>query len=185
MISSAFAAAAEHGTAAAEHAAHGGPFYTDAHFWVDVAFILVVVLAWRPVSRAIGAALDARSAKIKARLDEAHKLREEAQEMLATYQRKQRDAMKEAEAIIAHAKAEAERLAKQAAKDLDASMKRREQMALDRIAQAEAQAVREVQNLAVDVAIGAAQKVIGDSMSAAQTAQLVDAAISDLPGKLH
>ena len=182
MISSAFAAAAEHGAAAA---AHHGPFYTEAHFWVDVAFILVVVLAWRPVSRAIAAGLDARSAKIKSRLDEAHKLREEAQEMLATYQRKQRDAMKEAEDIIAHAKAEAERLAKQAAKDLDASVKRREQMALDRIAQAEAQAVKEVKNLAVDVAIGAAQKVIGEALSAVQTASLVDGAIKELPAKLH
>jgi F-type H+-transporting ATPase subunit b len=64
-------------------------------------------------------------------------------------------------------------------------MKRREQMAMDRIAQAEAQAVREVQNLAVDVAIGAAQKVIGESLSAAQTGTLVDNAIKDLPGKLH
>lgn len=178
MISSAFAAGAG---AAAAH----GPFYTEAHFWVDVAFILVVVLAWKPVSRAIAAALDARAAKIKSRLDEAHKLREEAQEMLATYQRKQRDAMKEAEEIIAHAKAEAERLAQQAAKDLDASIKRREQMALDRIAQAEAQAMKEVQNLAVDVAIGAAQKLIGESLSATQTTALVDNAIQSLPGKLH
>ena len=178
MISTAFAADAAHA------AAHGA-FYQEAHFWVDLAFLLVVVLAWRPVSRAIAAALDARAAKIKARLDEAHKLREEAQELLATYQRKQRDAMKEAEEIIAHAKSEAERLAKQAAKDLEASMKRREQMAMDRIAQAEAQAVKEVQNLAVDVAIGAAQKVIGDSLSATQTGALVDGAIKELPAKLH
>lgn len=177
MISVAYAADAA-------GAAHGA-FYQQPHTWVNIAFFLVVFLAFKPVSRAIAAALDARSAKIKARLDEAHKLREEAQEMLATYQRKQRDAMKEAEEIIAHAKAEAERLAKQAAKDLEASMKRREQMAMDRIAQAEAQAVREVQNLAVDVAIGAAQKVIGESLSAAQTGTLVDNAIKDLPGKLH
>ena len=181
MISSAFAATAEH----AAEAAHHGAFYTEAHFWVDLAFVLVVALAWRPVSRAIVAALDARAAKIKSRLDEAHKLREEAQEMLATYQRKQRDAMKEAEEIIAHAKSEAERLAQQAAKDLDVSMKRREQMALDRIAQAEAQAVKEVKNLAVDVAIGAAQKVIGEALSAVQTASLVDGAIKELPAKLH
>jgi len=185
MISSAFAAAAEHGAAVAEHAAHHGPFYTEAHFWVDVAFILVVALAYRPVSRAIAAGLDARAAKIRARLDEAHKLREEAQEMLATYQRKQRDAMKEAEEIIAHAKAEAERLAQQAARDLEVSMKRREQQAIDRITQAEAQAVKEVQHLAIDVAIGAAQKVIGESLSAAQTGALVDTAIKDLSAKLH
>ncbi|OAN48203.1 F0F1 ATP synthase subunit B [Paramagnetospirillum marisnigri] len=176
MISTAYAAGAA--------AAHG-PFYMEAHFWVDVAFLLVVALAWKPVSRAIAAGLDARAAKIKSRLDEAHKLREEAQEMLATYQRKQRDAMKEAEEIIAHAKAEAERLAQQAAKDLDAAIKRREQMAMDRIAQAEAQATREVQNLAVDVAIGAAQKVIGESLSPAQTTALVDKAITGLSGKLH
>lgn len=178
MISVAYAADAAHA------AAHGA-FYQQAHFWVDIAFFLVLALAFKPVSRAIAAALDARSAKIKARLDEAHKLREEAQEMLATYQRKQRDAMKEAEEIIAHAKAEAERLAKQAAKDLEVSMKRREQMAMDRIAQAEAQAVKEVQNLAVDVAVDAARKVIGDSLSAAQTGALVDEAIKELPGKLH
>jgi len=61
MISSAFAAAAEHGAAVAEHAAHHGPFYTEPHFWVDVSFILVVVLAWRPVSLAIADGLDARA----------------------------------------------------------------------------------------------------------------------------
>jgi F-type H+-transporting ATPase subunit b len=177
MISTAYAA----GAGAAAH----GPFYAEAHFWVNIAFFLVVALAYKPVSRAIAAALDARAAKIKSRLDEAHKLREEAQEMLATYQRKQRDAMKEAEEIIAHAKAEAERLAQQAARDLEVSMKRREQMALDRIAQAEAQALKEVQNLAIDVAIGAARKVIGESLSPAQTALLVDNAITDLSGKLH
>jgi F-type H+-transporting ATPase subunit b len=182
MISSAFAAAVEHGAEAAHHA---GPFYTEAHFWVDVAFILVVALVYRPVSRAIAAALDARAAKIRARLDEAHKLREEAQEMLATYQRKQRDAMKEAEDIIAHAKSEAERLAVQAAKDLEESVKRREKMALDRIAQAEAQAVRDVQNLAVDVAITATRKVIGESLSTVQSAALVDTAIQDLSAKFH
>jgi F-type H+-transporting ATPase subunit b len=171
---------------AATEAAHGAvPFYADAHFWVNVAFLLVIGLAWRPVSRAIAAALDARSAKIKARLDEAQRLREEAQEMLAAYQRKQRDAMREAEEIIAHAKAEAERLAQQAARDLEAQMKRREQMAMDRIAQAEAQALREVQHRAVDVAIEAARAVIGDSLGSAQAAELIDQSIRDLPNRMH
>lgn len=178
MISSAFAATTE-------AAAHAGPFYTEAHFWVNVAFLLVIGLAWRPVARAIAAALDARSAKIKGRIDEAHRLREEAQELLATYQRKQRDAMREAEEIIAHAKAEAERLAQQAARDLEVQMKRREQMALDRIAQAEAQALKEVQHTAVDIAIAAATNVIGDSLSAGQRGALVDQSIKGLQGKLH
>ncbi|MCA1908939.1 MAG: F0F1 ATP synthase subunit B, partial [Magnetospirillum sp.] len=131
------------------------------------------------------AGLDARAAKIKARLDEAARLREEAQEMLATYQRKQRDAMKEAEEIIAHAKAEAERLAAQAAKDLDASLKRREAQAMDRIAQAEAAALREVQNVAVEVAVSAARQVLASSITADQAAKLVDGAIAELPQKLH
>lgn len=177
MISTAFAA-----TAGASHAV---PFYADAAFWVGVAFVLVVGLAFRPVSRALAASLDARAAKIKARLDEAHKLREDAQEMLATYQRKQRDAMKEAEEIIAHAKAEAERLSAQAAKDLEAVLKRRESQAMERIAQAEAQAMKEVQNLAVDVAVAAAREVMASSISAEQAAALVDNAIRELPKKLH
>jgi F-type H+-transporting ATPase subunit b len=176
MISVAYAADAHHAA---------GPFYTEAAFWVGIAFILVVALAFRPVVRALGAGLDARSAKIKARIDEAARLREEAQEMLARYQRKQRDAMKEAEEIIAHAKAEAERLAAQSAKDLDASLKRREQQAMERIAQAEAQAVKEVQNLAVDVAVIAARDVLERSISASQAAALVDNAIQDLPRKFH
>jgi F-type H+-transporting ATPase subunit b len=182
MISSAFAAAAEHGAEAA-HAA--GPFYTEAAFWVHFAFIAVVILAAKPVGRALAAGLDGRAAKIKARLDEAHKLREDAQELLATYQRKQRDAMKEAEEIIAHAKAEAERLARQAAKDLEESLKRREQQALDRIAGAEAAALKEVKDVAVEVAINAAQAVIGANLSAAQSGALVDGAIKELPKKLH
>lgn len=176
MISVAYAADAAH---------HAVPFYADAAFWVGVAFFVVVGLAFRPVVRALGAGLDARAAKIKARLDEAARLREEAQEMLATYQRKQRDAMKEAEEIIAHAKAEAERLAAQAAKDLDASLKRREAQAMDRIAQAEASALREVQNVAVEVAVSAARQVLASSITADQAAKLVDGAIAELPQKLH
>ncbi|MBI2240841.1 MAG: F0F1 ATP synthase subunit B [Magnetospirillum gryphiswaldense] len=176
MISVAYAADAAH---------HAGPFYAEAAFWVGVAFFVVVGLAFRPVIRALGAGLDARAAKIKARLDEAARLREEAQEMLATYQRKQRDAMKEAEEIIAHAKAEAERLAAQAAKDLEVNLKRREAQAMDRIAQAEASALREVQNVAVEVAVSAARQVLASSITADQAAKLVDGAIAELPQKLH
>lgn len=178
MISTAYAAAAA-------DAHHAVPFYADAAFWVGVSFFTVVILAFRPVVGAIGAALDGRAAKIKARLDEAHKLREDAQELLATFQRKQRDAMKEAEEIIAHAKAEAERLSKQAAKDLEEALKRRETQALERISQAESQALKEVQNLAVDVAVNAARSVMSQSLSDAQKAALVDSAIQDLPRKFH
>jgi F0F1-type ATP synthase, subunit b len=177
MISTAFAA--EHGPEAA------GSILANPHLWVYVAFVLVIAFAWKPVGRALGVALDGRAAKIKARLDEAHQLREDAQEMLATYQRKQRDAMKEAEEIIAHAKTEAERLSKQAAKDLEEALKRRETQALERIAQAESQALKEVQNIAVDVAINAARDVLSQSVTEAQKAALADAAIQDLGRKFH
>lgn len=177
MISTAFASEAA-------HAAASSPL-ENPHTWVYLAFVLVVGFAFKPVFNAIGTGLDGRAAKIKARLDEAHKLREDAQELLATYQRKQRDAMKEAEEIIAHAKAEAERLSQQAAKDLEEALKRREAQALERIATAENQALREVQNLAVDVAINAARVVMAQSVTEAQKTALVDAAIADLPRKLH
>jgi hypothetical protein len=93
----------------------------DVHFWEAVAFFLAVALVWKKASAAINAALDQRAAKIREELDQARRLREEAQQTLANYQRKQRDALKEAEKIIEHAKAEAERLGAQAARDLEAA----------------------------------------------------------------
>jgi F-type H+-transporting ATPase subunit b len=186
MISSAFAAeAAGHAAAHGGGLYHAAHFWLDAHFWVHVAFFLVVAYAFKPVARGIGAALDARAAKIHARLEEARKLRDDAQEMLAAYQRKQRDAVREAEEIIAHAKAEAKRLQETAAKELEESVARRERMAMERIAQAEAQATKDVQDLAVDVAISAARQVLAQSITAAQAGSLVDAAIAELPRKLH
>lgn len=178
MISTALAATAEHGAEAL-------PLYALPEFWVAVAFFLVFGLAFRPVGRAMTAALDARSQKIRARIEEAQRLREDAQEMLVTYQRKQRDAMREAEDILAHAKAEAQRMAEQAARDLEETLKRRERMALDRIAQAEGQALQEVRNLAVDIAIAATRAIIAENLPAAKASALVDSAIKDLPGKLH
>lgn len=178
MISTAFAAAAEHGHEAAA-------FYADPHFWVNVAFFMVIGFAWRPVARGIAAALDARAAKIKARIDEAHRLREEAQDMLATWTRRQRKAAEEAEAIIARAKTDAERMTEQAMRDLEESMARRERLAMERIKAAEAQAVKDVQNLAVDMALAATRTVLAQAISPEQGARLIDDAIAELPQKFH
>jgi len=178
------AQAAEH---AAEHHEEAEAFLSlhSAETWVALAFVVVVALLAKPVFRGITAGLDARGAKIKARIEEAERLRAEAQDMLATYQKKQRDALKEAEEIVAHAKAESERLAAKAKADLDELLKRREQQAMERIAQAEAEAAREVRNVAVDIAINATRKLIADTLPAAQASALVDAAIADLPNRLH
>jgi F-type H+-transporting ATPase subunit b len=180
MISVAQAAEKAHG--AVEHAA---PFWHAAEFWVALAFVIMVGMAFRPLARAIGAALDLRAAKIKARIEDAQKLHEDAKEALAAYQRKQRDALKEAESIVEHAKAEAERLALQSAKDTEEAIQRRSQQALDRIAQAEAQAIKEVRNIAIDIAIEAAERVVKENLSAAQAGALVDNAIQDLGSRLH
>lgn len=177
MISAAYAAGAE-------GAAHG-PFYLTPEFWVAAAFVLVVGLAARPIFRAIAAGLDTRGAKIRSQLEEARKLREDAQALLAEYQRKQRDALQEAEGIIAHAKAEAERLRGEAKGDLEHQIERRQQQALDRIAQAEAQAVAEVRVMSVNLAMAAASQLIADKLPADRANVLVDNAIAELGAKLH
>lgn len=155
-------------------------------FWVAIGFVILIgVMAWLKVGNMIGSALDARAAKIKANLDEAAELREEAQHLLAEYQRKQRDAIKEMEEMLARARDEAKHLADEAAQNLEAAMARREEMARDKIAQAEAEAIREVREIAIDVALAAAQKLITDGLNEARANQLLDAAIAELPDKVH
>lgn len=156
-------------------------------FWVAVSFVIFIGLAIKPlaVHRQLASALDKRGERIGKEIEEAEALREEAQKLLADYKRKQRDAVKEAEEIIAHAKAEAARLREQAQRDLEASLQRREQAAMDKIAQAEAQALTEIRNQAVDVALAATARLIADSLDQAKAASLVDEAIGELPGKLN
>lgn len=161
--------------------------FADPTFWVAVAFIIFVALAIKPlgVHRQMFAALDKRGQRIGKEIEEAEALREEAQKLLADYKRKQRDAVKEAEEIVVHAKAEAGRLREQAQKDLEASLQRREQAAMEKIAQAEAQALQEIRNQAVDVALAATARLISDNLDQAKAASLVDEAIGDLSGKLN
>ncbi|HEX3500508.1 MAG TPA: F0F1 ATP synthase subunit B [Stellaceae bacterium] len=157
----------------------------DPEFWVLVAFVIVIVGGFIKVGPSIGKALDDRAERIKAELDEAQRLREDAQKTLAEYQRKQRDALKEAEAIIAHAKSEAERIGQQAAQDLEAALERRTRQAEEKIAQEEAKALADVRNTAVDVAIAAARQIIAEQLDAKAGGVLIDQAIAALPQQLH
>ena len=159
--------------------------FANPETWIAITWLIVVALVARPVYRGITKGLDARAAKIKDRLAEAERLRDEAQALLTTYQKKQREAMAEAADIVAQAKSEAERLAKQAAADLDELVKRREQQALDRISSAEAEAMREVRNKAVEIAVAATGKLIAETLPADKANELIDAAIKDLPNRLH
>ena len=159
--------------------------FQDPEFWVAIAFLLVVVLAYKPVMKSISSSLDARADKIRGQIEEARKLREDAQALLAEYQRKQREAMAEAEKIIAQARTDAARMKTEAEKDLEHSLERRKQQALDRIAQSEAQALSDVRNAAVDLALAAAEKLIVGSLDPAKKAALADKAINELQGRLN
>jgi len=160
-------------------------FLESPEFWVAIGFVVFVVFAFKPIYRAITAMLDARAERIKAELDEAMRLRDEAQQLLTEYQRKQREAVREASGILAHAKEEAARLKAEAAANIEATLARREKMALDKIAQAEAQALKEVRNEAIDVAVAAAERVLAKAVDENRQAALVDQAIGELPAKLH
>jgi F-type H+-transporting ATPase subunit b len=159
--------------------------FHDPEFWVLVAFVIVVVVGFIKLGPGIGKALDDRAERIKSELDEARRLREDAQKTLAEYQRKQRDALKEAEAIIAHAKAEAERIGRQAAQDLEAGREGRTRQTEEKIAQEEAKALADVRNTAVDIAIAAAREIIAEALDAKAGGVLIDQAIAALPQRLH
>ena len=157
----------------------------DPAFWVGLAFVLAVAVIFRPAAKAILGTLDDRANKIRVQIEEARKLREDAQALLAEYQRKQRDAMAEAEKIIAQARQDAARLKVEAEKDLEHTIERRKQQALERIAQSEAQAIAQVRNTAVDVALAAAEKLIKSSLDPAKQSALADKAIGELPARLN
>lgn len=154
-------------------------------FWVAIGFIILVVAIAKPAFRTVTSGLDDRSERIRTSLDDAARLREEAQHLLAEYQRKQRDASKEIDELLASARAEAERASENAKATLEASLKRREQLAIDKVAQAEADALQAVRNTAVDVAIAATRQLLSNNLDPASNAGLVDRAIAELPQKLH
>jgi F-type H+-transporting ATPase subunit b len=157
----------------------------EAEFWVLVAAVVFVALAGRKVFGALASGLDARATRIRGELDEARRLREEAEKLVAEYRAKQQQAAAEAEAIVAHAKAEAERIATQSARDLELALERRQHTAEERIAQAEAKALDEVRAVAIDVAIAAAREVITAQIDERRGATLIDEAIVALPQRLR
>ncbi|MCG8593466.1 MAG: F0F1 ATP synthase subunit B [Kiloniellales bacterium] len=161
------------------------PIYADPTFWVALAFVVFMAFTLKPIVKAVTGGLDKRTDGIRKQLDEAEALRVEAQKLLADHKRKQRDAQKEAEDMLAHAKAAAERLRSQAEQELEQALRRREQLALDKIAQAEANALKEVRGQAVELAVAATAKLLGEKLDKATADNLVKSAIDDLDGKLH
>lgn len=174
--------------AASPALAASGPFFslTNTNFIVLLAFIVFIgVLIYFKVPAMVTGMLDKRAEGISAELAEARALRDEAQAILASYERKQKEVAEQAEHIIEHAKREATEAAEAAKEDLKASIARRIAAAEDQIKSAEAAAVKEVRDTAVTVAVGAAKDLIAKQMTATEGNQLIENAIKDVETKLH
>ncbi|TNJ41133.1 F0F1 ATP synthase subunit B [Phaeobacter sp. B1627] len=173
-------------SAAPAFAAGGGANLGNTDFVVILAFLLFVgILLAAKVPSMIGKQLDGRAESIKSELEEARALREEAQTLLASYERKQQDVQAQADRIVANARAEAAAAADQAKADLEASIARRMAAAVEQIASAEASAVKEVRDRAITIAIEVADQVISKQMTATEANKLIDAAIQEVDAKLH
>lgn len=161
-------------------------FLKEPESWVAVAFVLFVgLLGYLGVHRMLTKALDDRSDRIKAELDEATKLKNEAAALLAEYQRKRTEAEGEAQGIIAGAKAEADRMAIEAKAKIEEFVARRTKMAETKIAQAEAQATADVRAAAADAAIAAAEKILTQEAKGPLAGELLAKGIDDVRKKLN
>jgi len=158
----------------------------DAETWVALAFLLFIgVLGYFGVPKMIAKSLDERGARIKAELDEARRLRDEAAALLAEYKRKHSQAEGEAQEIIAGAKAEAARLAIEAKAKVEDFVARRTQMAETKIAQAEAQALADVRGAAAEAAVAAAERILSVETKGKLAAELIAKGIDDVRKKLN
>jgi F-type H+-transporting ATPase subunit b len=158
----------------------------DPLFWVALSFfVFVAVVLYYRVPAIVTKSLDERADAIRRELDEARKLREEAQALLSDYQRKARQAENEAKSIIEQAKIEAEALATDSRKALIESLERRSKIAEEKIARAESQALSEVRSTAIETAIAAAHEILKTRASGSTGETLVSKSINDLKGKLN
>lgn len=176
------------GMAATPALAADGPFLSlkNTDFVVLLGLIVFIgILIYFKVPGLVMGMLDQRADGIRSELDEARALREEAQSLLASYERKHREVQEQADRIVAAAKEEAQIAADQARADLEVSLVRRMAAAEDQITNAQSAAIKEVQDQSVTIAIAAARAVIANKMTAAEANSLIDASISDVESKLH
>jgi len=158
----------------------------DPETWVALAFVIFLgVLGYFGVHRMIAKTLDDRAVRIRAELDEARKLKDEAAELLAQYQRKRHEAESEAQAIIADARAEAGRLAEEAKAKIEEFVARRTKLAETKIAQAEAQAAADVRDAAAEAAVAAAEKILTQETKGKLAGELIAKGIDDVRKKLN
>jgi F-type H+-transporting ATPase subunit b len=158
----------------------------DTYFWTALALIAFFgILLYFKVPDSVGKSLDARADQIRKELDDARRMREEAQQLLADYQRRSKEAEEEAREIVAQAKREAETLAAETRRALAETVERRTKSAEEKIARAEAQAIGEVRSAAVDVAIATAEKILRSKVAGTDADALIEGSIRDLKGRLN
>ena len=161
-------------------------FLNNTEIVVAIGFVIFLgVLIYFGVPGMLTRALDARAVRIKAELAEARALRDEAQTLLASYERRQKEVKAQAEDIVTAARAEAQNAAEAAKEDIRTSVARRLKTATEQIAAAEQSAIRQIKDQAVTVAVAAAGDVLRERMKAADANRLIDTAISEVGDKLH
>ena len=160
--------------------------FENPDFVLSIAMVIFLgVLAYYGVHKMLFRLLDERADKIRAELDEARRLREEAQTLLASYERRQSEVKEQAAAIITRAHQDAEDAAEAAKADIEESVERRLRAAEEQIGLAEEAAVREVRDRAIEVATAAAAEVIARKLTDARAGQLIDSAIETVGAKLN
>jgi len=160
--------------------------FAEPEFWVAVAFVILMgVFAYFGIHRTVLTTLDHRSARIKAELDDARRLKDEAAKLLAEYQARGASAEREAQDIIASAKADAERIAAEAKIKTEDFVARRTRTAESKIALAEAQAVADVRAAAADAAVSAASAILLQSVKGDVANDLLSRGIAEVREKLN
>lgn len=159
--------------------------FSDAKFWVAAAFFLFIALSYRKLGNVLAGALDSRSARIASELEQARRLREEAEQVLAVYKQKQAEYLQEANRMLQKARADADALTAAAQADLKLLLDARMKQAMEKIEQEEARAVNDVRHHVVDIALAAARAIIVDHVGSLPQQDLVKLALSDLERKIH
>lgn len=157
----------------------------DTHVWYALSFIIFAAIVWQFGKPAFLGMLDKRILEIKKEIETAENLRVEAQEMLAQYQRRQRDAAGEADKIITNAKKSAKQFQKKAEADLAESMKRRENQLTERLVRMEQNAMQEIQAYAAEIAMRAATDIIIDKLDKKTNEKLVEQSIENIEKHIH
>jgi F-type H+-transporting ATPase subunit b len=159
---------------------HHEPFYLSAEFWVAMSFVLAVSFLVRPVGKLLVKMLKKRALKIEQRIAEANKLKEEAQRLLADYERKARNAKKQAAAILVKSEREIEMIKKESLAKLEIEMERRSKEAKERLKAAEDEAMRDIADKTADLTMTLVKRILANNLDDRALGQMVDMAIEDL-----